>query len=235
VVDYPAGGVAGRRSAPARRRSPSRRPAAAEIRIETPVDAFEGAPGGLEAAAGLSRRVLSPPTAGAAAGYAVPGMIATKGLPNRHLGRKPTGPSLDRGGRRMRYAIEQIEGIGNAYGGKLRAIGIRSTMALLQAAADPAGRKRLQEQAGIDHGRILAWANMADLMRISGVGKQFAELLEAAGVDTVKELQTRNATNLAARMAEVNAKKKLTRVVPTEAMLAKWIAEAKGLKPILTY
>ena len=135
----------------------------------------------------------------------------------------------------MRYAIEHIEGIGSAYGAKLRAVGIGSTTALLKAAADPAGRKKLEAEAGVDHGRILAWANMADLMRINGVGKQFAELLEAAGVDTVKELKMRNAANLAERMAEVNAAKKLTRVVPAESMVAKWIAEAKDLAPILTY
>lgn len=135
----------------------------------------------------------------------------------------------------MRYAIEHIEGIGSAYGAKLRAVGVGSTMALLKAAADPASRKKLAADAGVDHGRILAWANMADLMRINGVGKQFAELLEAAGVDTVKELKMRNAANLTERMAEVNALKKLTRMVPAEGMVAKWIAEAKTLAPILTY
>lgn len=135
----------------------------------------------------------------------------------------------------MRYRIEHIEGIGAAYGAKLRAAGIGSTAALLEAAADPAGRRRLAETTGIDGGRILAWANMADLMRIKGIGKQFAELLEAAGVDTVKELKTRKPGNLAARMAEVNAEKKLTRAVPTETMVAGWIAEAKTMAPILTY
>lgn len=135
----------------------------------------------------------------------------------------------------MRYRIEHIEGVGAAYGAKLRAAGIASTMALLQAASDPAGRRKLAEAAGIDSGRILAWANMADLMRIKGVGKQFAELLEAAGVDTVKELRTRKPGNLATRMAEVNAEKKLTRAVPTETMVAGWIEEAKAMAPILTY
>lgn len=135
----------------------------------------------------------------------------------------------------MRYPIEQIEGIGAAYGAKLRAAGVGTTAALLKAAADPAGRRQLAETTGIDGGRILAWANMADLMRIKGVGKQFAELLEAAGVDTVKELKTRKAANLAARMAEVNAQKKLTRAVPTETIVTVWIEEAKTMAPILTY
>ena len=135
----------------------------------------------------------------------------------------------------MRYRIEHIEGIGAAYGGKLRAVGIASTTALLQAAATPADRKKLAETTAIDGGSILAWANMADLMRVKGVGKQFAELLEAAGVDTVKELRTRNPGNLATRMAEVNAEKKLTRAVPTETMVAGWIEAAKSMTPILTY
>lgn len=135
----------------------------------------------------------------------------------------------------MRYRIEHIEGIGEAYGGKLRAARITSTAALLKAASSPADRKKLAEATAIDSGRILAWANMADLMRVKGVGKQFAELLEAAGVDTVKELRTRNPANLATRMAEVNAEKKLTRAVPTESMVAGWIEAAQSMPPILTY
>jgi len=135
----------------------------------------------------------------------------------------------------MRYTIEHIDGIGSACGAQLRAAGIATTARLLEAAADPAGRKRLAEAADIDAGRILHWANMADLMRIKGVGKQFAELLEAAGVDTVKELKMRNAANLAARMSEINGQKKLTRAVPSETLVARWIAEAKQLPPILSY
>jgi predicted flap endonuclease-1-like 5' DNA nuclease len=142
---------------------------------------------------------------------------------------------LAQGDQGMRYRIEHIEGIGAAFGAKLRAEGIGSTAALLEAAADPAGRRKLAEAKGINAGRVLAWANMADLMRINGVGKQFAELLEAAGVDTVKELKLRRPDNLAARMAEVNAEKKLTRAVPTESMVGGWIDEAKAMAPILTY
>lgn len=135
----------------------------------------------------------------------------------------------------MGYTIEHIEGIGGAYGAKLREAGIASTTALLKAAADPKGRQQLAQKTGIDAARILLWANMADLMRIKGVGKQFAELLEAAGVDTVKELKTRNAANLAKRMEEVNAQKKLTRAVPAESMVARWIAEAGTMPALLTY
>lgn len=135
----------------------------------------------------------------------------------------------------MSYTIEHIEGIGGAYGTKLREAGIASTSALLKAAAEPKGRQQLAQQTGIDPARILHWANMADLMRIKGVGKQYAELLEAAGVDTVKELKTRNAANLAKRMAEVNAQKKLTRAVPAESMVARWVVEAGTMPPLLTY
>lgn len=135
----------------------------------------------------------------------------------------------------MRYTIEQIDGIGSAYGAQLRAAGIQTTTHLLEAAADSAGRKKLAADTGIDAGRILHWANMADLMRIKGVGTQFAELLEAAGVDTVKELRSRNAANLAAKMGEINGQKKLTRALPSETLVARWIAEAKELTPILSY
>jgi predicted flap endonuclease-1-like 5' DNA nuclease len=82
---------------------------------------------------------------------------------------------------------------------------------------------------------LLKWANMADLMRISGVGEEFSELLEAAGVDTVKELRNRNAENLAAKMAEVNAEKKLTRALPSAKTVAKWVDQAKELKPLITH
>ena len=104
----------------------------------------------------------------------------------------------------MGYSIEHIEGIGGAYGAKLRDAGIASTSALLKAAADPRGRQLLAQKTGIDASRILLWANMADLMRIKGVGEEYSELLEAAGVDTVKELKMRRADNLTAKMAEVN-------------------------------
>lgn len=135
----------------------------------------------------------------------------------------------------MGYTIEHIEGIGGAYGARLREAGIGTTTALLEAAGGPKGRQILAQKTGIDAARILLWANMADLMRIKGVGKQFAELLEAAGVDTVKELKTRNAASLATRMAEVNARKKLTRTVPAESMVRRWIAEAETLPPLLSH
>jgi predicted flap endonuclease-1-like 5' DNA nuclease len=135
----------------------------------------------------------------------------------------------------MSYSIDEIEGIGPVYAEKLQAAGIRTTEAYLERAKDPKGRKALAEETGIDASRILKWANMADLMRISGVGEEYSELLEAAGVDTVKELKHRNAANLAAKMKEVNEDKKLVRQVPGEASVEKWVEQAKALPPMMTY
>lgn len=135
----------------------------------------------------------------------------------------------------MSYSIDEIEGIGPVYADKLKAIGIRTTAAYLERAKDPKGRKALAEETGIDDKRILKWANMADLMRINGVGEEYSELLEAAGVDTVKELKHRNAANLAARMREVNEEKKLVRQLPSETSVEKWVEQAKTLDPMMTY
>ncbi|WP_417684770.1 DUF4332 domain-containing protein [Roseibium sp.] len=135
----------------------------------------------------------------------------------------------------MAYSISEIEGIGPAYTEKLGAAGIKTTEAYLERAKDPKGRKALAEETGIDASRILKWANMADLMRISGVGEEYSELLEAAGVDTVKELKHRNAANLAAKMAEVNEEKKLVRQVPSESQVTKWVDQAKELPPMMSY
>ncbi|WP_428700267.1 DUF4332 domain-containing protein [Stappia sp.] len=135
----------------------------------------------------------------------------------------------------MSYSIDEIEGIGPVYAEKLQAVGIKTTEAYLERAKDPKGRKALAEETGIDDKRILKWANMADLMRISGVGEEYSELLEAAGVDTVKELKHRNAANLHAKMAEVNEEKKLVRQLPSESAVEKWVAQAKDLPPTMTY
>jgi predicted flap endonuclease-1-like 5' DNA nuclease len=135
----------------------------------------------------------------------------------------------------MSYSIDEIEGIGPVYAEKLTAIRIKTTAAYLERAKDPKGRKALAEETGIDDKRILKWANMADLMRISGVGEEYSELLEAAGVDTVKELKHRNAANLAAKMKEVNEEKKLVRQLPSESAVEKWVEQAKSLDPMMTY
>lgn len=135
----------------------------------------------------------------------------------------------------MNYRIEEIEGIGSSYGRKLSAAGIKTTGALLKACATPAGRRMTAEKTGISETRLLEWANLADLMRISGIGKQFSELLEAAGVDTVKELKNRNAANLAEQMRAVNARKKLARTSPSHKSIEKWVAQAKKLPAVLRY
>ena len=135
----------------------------------------------------------------------------------------------------MSYSIDEIEGLGPVYAEKLQAVGIKTTDAYLERAKDPKGRKALAEETGIDDKRILKWANMADLMRISGVGEEYSELLEAAGVDTVKELKHRVPANLHAKMKEVNEAKKLVRQLPSESGVEKWVAQAKELPAIMTY
>lgn len=135
----------------------------------------------------------------------------------------------------MSYPIAEIEGIGPVYAGKLEAVGIKTTAALLKRAASPKGRKELSSESGLEEGQILKWANMADLMRVKGVGEEYSELLEAAGVDTVKELRNRRADNLHAKMAEVNAEKKLVRVLPGLSNVERWVAHAKELDPVMTY
>lgn len=135
----------------------------------------------------------------------------------------------------MAYKIEEIEGIGPAYCEKLSVAGISTTDDLLKHCCDAKGRKQAAEKCGLSTAQLLKWANLADLMRISGVGGEYSELLEAAGVDTVKELRNRNAANLATSMKEVNDSKKLTRTVPSETTVAKWIDQAKEMEPLITH
>ena len=135
----------------------------------------------------------------------------------------------------MSYKIDEIEGIGPAYREKLSAVKIESTDDLLEQCADPAGRKAVAEKTGVSEKVLLDWTNKADLMRISGVGPQFSELLEAAGVDTVKELRNRNAENLSTKMEEVNAVKNLANASPPASTITKWVEAAKKLDPIIKY
>lgn len=135
----------------------------------------------------------------------------------------------------MAYKVLDIEGVGAVYAEKLTAAGIVKTAQLLEKCATPAGRKALEEETGITGKLILKWANHADLFRVKGVGPQFAELLEAAGVDTVKELAHRNAENLATKMLEVNEEKHLVRRVPVAKEIQKMVDQAKELPGVLTY
>ena len=135
----------------------------------------------------------------------------------------------------MDYKIIDIEGVGDVYAEKLTAAGINKVSELLEKCAAPKGRKELADATGISDKLILRWTNHADLFRINGVGPQFAELLEASGVDTVKELKHRVAANLAAKLAEVNEQKKLVRRVPVESEVQAMIDQAKELEPKVTY
>lgn len=131
--------------------------------------------------------------------------------------------------------IEEIEGIGPTFGEKLRAASITSVGDLLAACADKKGRRATSDKTGIDEDKLLKWANHADLMRIKGIGPEFSELLEAAGVDTCKELKMRKPENLAAKMKEVNTAKKLTRQTPSTRQVGRWVEEAGTLPPMVTH
>lgn len=132
--------------------------------------------------------------------------------------------------------IEEIEGIGPAYAAKLKEkAGIATVEALLKEGAGKSGRKGIADKTGIDEKLILKWVNHADLFRIKGVGEEYADLLEASGVDTVKELKTRVPTNLLAKIQEINDTKKLVKTIPTLAAIEKWVAEAKNLEAVVTY
>ncbi len=135
----------------------------------------------------------------------------------------------------MAYKIEQIEGIGEVYAEKLNAVGIATTEDLLAQCAKKAGRDKVAEATGISGKLILKWTNHADLMRINGIAGQFAELLEAAGVDTVKEFRHRVAANLQPKMVEVNEQKNLCNRVPAVSELERMIEQAKELEPLITY
>ena len=133
------------------------------------------------------------------------------------------------------YSIAERRAIGAFYAGKLKAVGIRSTPKLLERAGTPKARRQLSELAGIPPEHILRWAKLADLMRIRGVAEDYAELLSAAGADTVKELARRNAARLVARMTELNEKRRMVDLLPSEKRVARWIEEAKALPPMITY
>ncbi len=135
----------------------------------------------------------------------------------------------------MGYPIKDIEGIGDVYKGKLNDVGITNTNQLLERGKTPRGRKELEDSTGIGHKLILEWVNLADLMRIKGVAEEYSDLLEEAGVDTVKELRNRRADNLYRQIKETNEKKNLVRRLPSEKSVANWIDQAKDLPPVVEY
>jgi predicted flap endonuclease-1-like 5' DNA nuclease len=135
----------------------------------------------------------------------------------------------------MGYPIKKIEGIGDVYKQKLSAVGVTTTTKLLERGKTPRGRDDLEKATGIGHKLILEWVNLADLMRIKGVGEEYSDLLEEAGVDTVKELRNRNAENLFVAMKDTNETKRLVRKLPSKRSVADWIAQAKSLPPMVEY
>jgi hypothetical protein len=135
----------------------------------------------------------------------------------------------------MSYPITDIDGIDDGVATILKSVKIRSTERLLDAASTVKKRKALAEITGFAEKQLLCWANVADRMRIKGISKEYAELLHAAGVDTVKELKFRNAANLAKAMADANKKRKLVRLLPSENVVARWIECAKKLELKIKY
>ncbi|MBN2046690.1 MAG: DUF4332 domain-containing protein [Anaerolineaceae bacterium] len=131
--------------------------------------------------------------------------------------------------------LSYIEGIGAVNQEKLNKAGIKSTDALLKAGSTAKGRQELAEKADISPKLLLEWVNHADLFRVKGVGQEYADLLEEAGVDTVPELAQRNAENLYKKMLDVNAEKKLVRQTPSAKQVADWVEQAKALPRVIEY
>jgi predicted flap endonuclease-1-like 5' DNA nuclease len=131
--------------------------------------------------------------------------------------------------------LVEIEGVGETYAQKLQAAGIQTTQALLDQGSSPQGRKQIAEKTGISEALILRWVNHVDLFRIKSVGEEYADLLEAAGVDTVPELAQRNPENLYQKLVAVNQEKKRVRRLPDQARVSNWVEQAKQLPRVITY
>jgi predicted flap endonuclease-1-like 5' DNA nuclease len=131
--------------------------------------------------------------------------------------------------------VIKVEGIGEVYAGKLKAVGVETDHHLLERGASRDGRGKLAAEAGISEALILRWVNHVDLFRIKGVEAQYAELLEASGVDSVPELAQRVAANLHPKLVEVNTARHLVGHLPSEGQVAAWIAEAKTLPRVVTH
>jgi len=131
--------------------------------------------------------------------------------------------------------LEYVEGIGEVYAEKLRTAGITSTEKLLKEGATPKGRKDIAEKAGVSEKLVLEWVNHVDLFRVKGVGQEYADLLEEAGVDTIPELAQRNPENLYQKVVEVNEAKKLVRALPSQKQVTDWVEQAKQLPRMINY
>lgn len=185
----------------------------------------------------------------AVAGVAAAGLAAATGeaepteaeaevtaVPDEWQAEPATESSIADEAARLQYGdIIYVEGIGPVYGQKLKEVGIHKPADLLQAGATRKGRDELAEQTGIPHKLILEWVNNVDLFRIKGIGQEYADLLEAAGVDTVPELAQRNPVNLYDKLLEINAQKKLVRKVPVQSQVESWVEQAKSLPRVVTY
>ena len=134
----------------------------------------------------------------------------------------------------MSYAVHEVEEIGPGFAAELERCGIKTISGLLKRCSDPVGRKRVAAQSGIPEAQLLRWANIADLMRVRGIGRQYAELLLGAGVDSIRELRARRPTQLARKLAEINAVRNLTRRVPIPSMVEEWMEIAAKLPPMIT-
>ncbi len=132
-------------------------------------------------------------------------------------------------------SLVEIEGVGEIYAQKLQEAGIQTTQALLDQGSSPQGREQIAEMTGISEALILRWVNHVDLFRIKGVGEEYADLLEAAGVDTVPELAQRNPENLYQKLVAVNQEKKRVRKLPDQAQVSDWVKQAKQLPRVITY
>lgn len=132
-------------------------------------------------------------------------------------------------------SIKDVEGIGEISARKLRWAGIETTETLLERGATPRGRRKIAARTGLSSKRILKWVNHVDLFRIPGVGEEYAELLEKAGVDTVVELSRRDPGKLREKIEIINDEKQLVRRLPSEARLGEWIEEAKKLPRVVKY
>jgi len=131
--------------------------------------------------------------------------------------------------------IDAIAGLDPKSATRFRKSRVRTTEALLKRAATRRGRKELAASTGLDEKQILVWVNRADLMRVKGIGSEYSDLLEAAGVDTIKELRRRNHVSLAKKMIQLNESQRLVQRPPTEGMVERWVAHAGQLDPIITY